>query len=292
MEMASVYIEEYLPAVLAELVDAYQRSSKLFAWTYGMDPRRVNVYQYDIDTQTWETLYAKVKLGHVLNAYGMQLLFRSEDGPSVWNAYLNQVTELPSVNRSHYRLNLLNGKVYICGGEDLRGKNIITTVQVCTAGEWDPVTSLQKLDLIATAGGDSLYVITTDMVTKRSIERFNVNTDTWSVLPDLDMQFWRQPNITVVDDTLYVLIQKKRTSPNLTLLCYDEEDNEWIEVSTLDNVTMVDHMAGSNNKLFICGRDDQNTSVIVMYDFDTEEWVNIPLPDLSRMEKVFDISTV
>lgn len=287
--MAAIYVEQYLPRVLAQLVDAY-RTCELYLWTYMLGTGEIGVYQYD--SETWRVLHTRVQLGYTLKTYGNQLLFRSDNGPAVWNAHLNQITELPSAHRSYYDLDMLNDKIYICGGEDAKGMNIITTVQVYNAGTWDDVTTLSKLDHIATTGGDYLYVITTDMVTKRNIERFNVNTQTWSVLPDLDMEFGRIPNIGLVDDDLYVLIQVKRGSPDMVLLCYDEEDNEWINVSTLRNAPMVEHMTGSNNKLFVSGRDDQYNTVILMYDFDIEEWVNIPLPDLIRPEKVFSISMV
>ncbi|XP_060611861.2 kelch repeat and BTB domain-containing protein 13 [Anolis sagrei] len=177
----------------------------------------------------------------------------------------------------------LDNKIYIVGGTYGHNKQVVDQ-SFC----YDPVTNVwsefpspQQLryDVTLTAQEDYLYAIGGEFekMPLKSVEKFNMSTNTWSFVSDLPQPATSVP-CTQAMGHIFVCLWK----PLDTTIIYEYETqkDEWLPISTLNRSQSYGHcMVAHRNNLYIMRNgpfDDFLRCVMDCYNLTTKQWSSLP----------------
>ncbi|XP_003226616.2 kelch repeat and BTB domain-containing protein 13 [Anolis carolinensis] len=177
----------------------------------------------------------------------------------------------------------LDNKIYIVGG--VYGYN----KQVVDQSFWyDPVTDVwsefpspQQLryDVTLTAQEDHLYAIGGEFekMPLKSVEKFNVSTNTWSFVSDLPQPATAVPCAQAMGRIFVCLWQPLDTT---IIYEYETQKDEWLPISTLNRSQSYGHcMVAHRDNLYIMRNgpfDDFLRCVMDCYNLSTKQWSSLP----------------
>ncbi|XP_061451664.1 kelch repeat and BTB domain-containing protein 13 [Rhineura floridana] len=177
----------------------------------------------------------------------------------------------------------LDNKIYIVGGVYGYNKEVVDR-SFCydpAANSWTEFPGPQHLryDFTLTAQDDSLYAIGGEFekAPLKSVEKFNVSTNTWSFVSDLPQPTTAVPCAQAMG-RIFVCLWK----PLDTTMIYEYkfQKDEWLPISTLNRPQSYGHcMVAHRDNLYIIRNgpfDDFLRCVMDCFNLTTMQWTSLP----------------
>jgi len=180
---------------------------------------------------------------------------------------------------------VLDGKIYVMGGNTKEWGTSLATVEM-----YDPSTDTwtKKADMttprdwlastvingkIYAMGGDVLSGNVGDVTTLSSVEEYDPETDTWTLITDM-RRIRRAFSAVVVDNKIYAI---GSFSPYEEM--YEPGSAAWVKVSGMPKPRMGAAVSVVDGKIYVFGGEDEKqgppTSVVYKYDPAADSWTTL-----------------
>ena len=187
----------------------------------------------------------------------------------------------------------VNGKFYLVGGRGTHSIQVYNPADSSWDFKAEPPNNISLHHFQAAAIGDELYIIgayTGDFPDETAVEdiyKYNVSTDTWSIVSEIPFSRRRgSAGLVAHNGKLYVVCGSTGGHGSLserTALFdeYDPVNDTWTTLPNAPRARDHVHVDVIDNKLYVAGgRNGQLADAVIevdVYDFNTGQWSTLPI---------------